>query len=422
MPNRILREGILSSERIEALSWFEEVFYRRLLSVADDYGRYTAHGTLLRAALFPLRLEKVTDEDVRRALAACEAARLIRLYQVGGKQYLEVLDFRQQVRRAISKWPSPENPAVSERPNPLESDIEGRLCEMLESRPCFLGLQVSGVRRQVRVGESYIDLLLETDKGECVVELKRHTLGLKALEQLRRYLAAVPGSFGILAGTAVAPGLTPRSGEDIALVVYTDDLQLSVVWPSESVKVCEVPVSDVADTGNHAISQAGKQVISRSGLVGVGVGVVFGGGDVCESDARARAGASEQAHITPEAILAAYPATPNGSALAALHLIGALIGSGEASPEELLAGTRRFAAFVAAGGRSDPTRVMGPDKFYVRTKAGEPAPWAKPWRPPAAKSNGSKPYVPPLTVAQLEEAEQLKLDPPQYRALKGLPQ
>ena len=155
-------------------------------------------------------------------------------------------------------------------------------------------------------------------------------------------------------------------------------------------------------------------------LIGVGVGVVFGDGDVCVSDARARA--SEQQRITPEAILAAYPETPNGSRIAALHLIATLLDSGEASAPELLAGAQRFARFVRAGGRSDPTRVMGPEKFFAPTRPGEPAPWAKPWTAPTAKSNGRKPYVPALTADQAEEAERLKVTPREYRALKGLPQ
>lgn len=35
MPSRILREGILTSERVNALAPLEELFYRRLMSVVD---------------------------------------------------------------------------------------------------------------------------------------------------------------------------------------------------------------------------------------------------------------------------------------------------------------------------------------------------------------------------------------------------
>jgi hypothetical protein len=39
MPSRLLREGILDSEAVNALSFAAEVFYRRLMSVVDDFGR-----------------------------------------------------------------------------------------------------------------------------------------------------------------------------------------------------------------------------------------------------------------------------------------------------------------------------------------------------------------------------------------------
>ena len=107
MPNRIIREGILTSERINELTWEEEVFYRRLLSVVDDFGRFTAHPALLRAALFPLKLDTVRDSNMERLLAANEQARLVRIYEVAGKRYLEVHDFGQQVRAKSSKYPNP---------------------------------------------------------------------------------------------------------------------------------------------------------------------------------------------------------------------------------------------------------------------------------------------------------------------------
>lgn len=107
MPNRILREGILTSERVNALNWEAEVFYRRLMSVVDDFGRFSAHPSLLRAALYPLKLDTVRDANMERLLALVEQASLVRVYEVAGKRYLEMLDFRQQVRAKESKYPHP---------------------------------------------------------------------------------------------------------------------------------------------------------------------------------------------------------------------------------------------------------------------------------------------------------------------------
>ena len=116
MPNRILREGILTSERMARLTWAEECFYRRLMSVVDDYGRYHAHPTLLRAACYPLQLEKVSDSDIGKWLLATEKAALVRVYPAqDGKRYLELLDFKQQVRAKTSKFPQPQADVVQLR-------------------------------------------------------------------------------------------------------------------------------------------------------------------------------------------------------------------------------------------------------------------------------------------------------------------
>ena len=108
MPARMLREGILTSERIASLNWAEEVFYRRLMSVVDDYGRYYATPMLLRAACYPLQLNKVSDPDIEKWIAGCATAALVRVYSAkDGKRYLELLDFRQRVRASVSKFPQP---------------------------------------------------------------------------------------------------------------------------------------------------------------------------------------------------------------------------------------------------------------------------------------------------------------------------
>ena len=107
MPTRLIRDGILSSERVNALSANAEVFYRRLMSVADDHGRFTANLALLRASCYPLRLDKMKEDLVRGLLEECVAASLIRLYMVDGKPYLLILDFGQ---RAQSKPRYPDPP------------------------------------------------------------------------------------------------------------------------------------------------------------------------------------------------------------------------------------------------------------------------------------------------------------------------
>ena len=106
MPTRLIREGILTSEKVNRLDASEEVFYRRLMSVVDDYGRCEAHTALLRASMYPLKLDRVKEATAQRLLASVESAGLVRIYAVGPKKYLEILNFRQQTRSA-SRHPAP---------------------------------------------------------------------------------------------------------------------------------------------------------------------------------------------------------------------------------------------------------------------------------------------------------------------------
>ena len=99
----------MTSERISGLTWQAELFYRRLMSVVDDYGRYFARPMALRAACFPLQLDRVKDADIDKWLAESVENRLLKLYAIDGVPFLEMLDFGQQIRAKKSKFPDPIN-------------------------------------------------------------------------------------------------------------------------------------------------------------------------------------------------------------------------------------------------------------------------------------------------------------------------
>jgi hypothetical protein len=83
-----------------------ELFYRRLLSVVDDYGRFLSNAQLLRASCYPLKLDSVKEDSITKHLAECVDAGLIVLYTVAGKGYLEVQDFGQRIN-GKAKYPAP---------------------------------------------------------------------------------------------------------------------------------------------------------------------------------------------------------------------------------------------------------------------------------------------------------------------------
>lgn len=118
VPNRIIRDAILTSQSVCSLAWPEEVFYRRLMSIVDDYGRSEALPQLLRSRCYPLQTDQVRVADLSRWLAACEKAGLVVLYEVNGKQYLQIEKFGQQ-QRSASKCPAPDSNCKQLRANAL---------------------------------------------------------------------------------------------------------------------------------------------------------------------------------------------------------------------------------------------------------------------------------------------------------------
>lgn len=134
MPNRIIREGILTSERVDLLDWPAEVFYRRLLSKVDDHGLYDARPSVLRAALYPLRIDRVREADISRWIAECEKAGLLVLYcAADDKQYMKVLDTR---------WKARSDPRF---PVPTQEQLQtiARNCEQVQSKSLTLSLSKS---------------------------------------------------------------------------------------------------------------------------------------------------------------------------------------------------------------------------------------------------------------------------------------
>lgn len=106
MPTRLIREGIIDSAAVNSLTPEAEVFYRRLMNVADDHGRFDARPAVLRARLYPLKLDFAKEADVAGWLNDCVRAGLVVRYEVDGKPYLEICRFNQQIR-SRSKYPSP---------------------------------------------------------------------------------------------------------------------------------------------------------------------------------------------------------------------------------------------------------------------------------------------------------------------------
>lgn len=148
MPSRIIREGINTSSKILALSPLAELFYRRLMTVADDYGRFYAHPATIRTACWPTAPDRATDKQVAAWLDECCQGDdpLIVIYEASGAQYLEISNFNQQKRfkskfpgrLAVTKQPLSEseagaNPPLSDRLATASTPVVSRI-SLVDSR------------------------------------------------------------------------------------------------------------------------------------------------------------------------------------------------------------------------------------------------------------------------------------------------
>ena len=84
MPNRIIKDSICGSEKLNSLSDFQFRLWVGLITYVDDYGRGDARPAMIKGSVFPLR-ERVTVKDIESALHALAGAGCVCLYNVGGK-------------------------------------------------------------------------------------------------------------------------------------------------------------------------------------------------------------------------------------------------------------------------------------------------------------------------------------------------
>ena len=128
MPNRVIRDGINTSKRVNVLSCGAELFYRRLLLILDDYGRFYGHPATLRTGCWPTCPGKHTDAEIEVWLEELTAGDrpLISMYENDGCHYVQVSDFGQRIQ-ARSRFPEPlqNAPTVLNGVPPCKTVVNG---------------------------------------------------------------------------------------------------------------------------------------------------------------------------------------------------------------------------------------------------------------------------------------------------------
>jgi hypothetical protein len=114
MPNRVIREGLLDSERYLGLPVEHQQFFVNLLLLADDLGCVSLGPLFLRRRC---TLGDMSPERFSNLLEALQNADLVRIYEVDSTRYGFIPRFRQRLQRLTPKNPIPPSELYADDPD-----------------------------------------------------------------------------------------------------------------------------------------------------------------------------------------------------------------------------------------------------------------------------------------------------------------
>jgi hypothetical protein len=119
MGNRILKETIRTSKKINSLTDFQFRVWAYLVTYVDDYGRGSADPELLKGLVFPRR-KRLTESDIEKTLTELAGKGCISLYEIDGESYFYFPNWgdHQRVQTKKSKFPAPQESTVSHGESP----------------------------------------------------------------------------------------------------------------------------------------------------------------------------------------------------------------------------------------------------------------------------------------------------------------
>lgn len=123
MPNRIIKDSINESAGLSNCSIFAQDLYKRLITYADDYGRFNADTVIMKARLYPRDYDIVTEQDIIDGLIELVGEHKIGFYspstfnQFGKRGIYGAFpnwESHQRMRDSKKKCPDPDNTEIND--------------------------------------------------------------------------------------------------------------------------------------------------------------------------------------------------------------------------------------------------------------------------------------------------------------------
>ena len=113
MPNRILKDSINDSKGLSRVSPFAQDLYKRIITYADDYGRFNADLEIMRARLYAREFDAISLEALSDALVDLVGENKITLYTTSARctelyGYFPNWKSHNRIRNTRTKYPEPE--------------------------------------------------------------------------------------------------------------------------------------------------------------------------------------------------------------------------------------------------------------------------------------------------------------------------
>jgi hypothetical protein len=180
MPNRLLRDGITTSDRINALSAEAEITFYRLIVVCYDFWRMDARLPILKAQCFPLRTS-ATETRIEQWLTELDTHGLVVRYTNDSKPLLAVNKWEQR-QRSRPKYAGPTDDG--------STSIDRQLSDNCQSYDGLGKGKGKGKGATSRTGRELRSLPENWIPTEQTVTKLSSELNLKVPEDVDRYVSA----------------------------------------------------------------------------------------------------------------------------------------------------------------------------------------------------------------------------------------